>query len=669
MSNGKNLSLEGLRGLAALGVVCAHFLFVFLPYLAHSLNPDTVISQRYGWEAIASWPLFTVLYNGGFQVSIFFVLSGYVLTSRIYSSGNTDSLIAGAVKRYPRLIIPAALSCLFAWVLLATNMMHTDLSAAVGGAGWVMGDYTQQLPLVSAVKQGFIDAPLFSMTTMNNPLWTIRIELIGSLLLFFCYGLFGVRNPGLVVFMFCIFSVVISGGEYIAIFYISILAGSLLHVVVRRLPQLSGGYLACMALIGLFLGGSDYSLIYRGYQDILALLHVSPGASKALSQSLGAFFLVLAVVSAPSRSAVRLLGSRFPVWLGRISFSMYLFHWPIICSLGFISMFVLVKHFEFTYGLGLLISGALCLSVIFIVSSFVEVWVDQPSVKISEFFSNLALGVESDKGRADFYINILKVMGSLLVFGLLFCILRYFGPAVNLYTDPIIDPALGRLSILNSSCDKYTNSFLNSSHEKQVVVEIYGNTTPRGWIKQGGELVEGDVVPYAFLAEALCREYHGRVRVIEHNIKGLTSSELLLGGADTARTWAAEMAQSKADIVVINTSASDIGMLDIFPAEKIITGYEELIRVAKNNGKIILLVSANPIDGPANTQLWTLTQIHKWSAQHMGGGLIDQWTDVQALTSNWRSLIYSEGRPSERLYRLNAAVELKIIRPVVESLF
>lgn len=36
----KNLALEGLRGLACLNVVLAHYRFTFMPYAAHFLFPE-----------------------------------------------------------------------------------------------------------------------------------------------------------------------------------------------------------------------------------------------------------------------------------------------------------------------------------------------------------------------------------------------------------------------------------------------------------------------------------------------------------------------------------------------------------------------------------------------------------------------------------------------------
>lgn len=68
--------------------------------LAHYHSRAVVIPQKMGWETVASWPIFTVLYNGAFQVGIFFVLSGYVLTHRAISSGQSDGLVAGVLKRF-----------------------------------------------------------------------------------------------------------------------------------------------------------------------------------------------------------------------------------------------------------------------------------------------------------------------------------------------------------------------------------------------------------------------------------------------------------------------------------------------------------------------------------------------------------------------------------------
>ena len=184
----KDTSLEALRGLAALNVVAGHFLLTFFPYLGNYLwNSRTitqrVVSQRFEFESWLGAAPFTILFNGTFPVCIFFVLSGYVLSWKFIEQGDHAYLRASALKRFPRLVAPVFASVLFAWALLTLGVMRTTEAAAIGAASFLSEAYNQPVSLLSALWIGAIGAPLLGQTTINVPLWTIKIELLGS---FYC---------------------------------------------------------------------------------------------------------------------------------------------------------------------------------------------------------------------------------------------------------------------------------------------------------------------------------------------------------------------------------------------------------------------------------------------------------------------------------------------------
>lgn len=113
---GSSLSaLDGLRGVAAFAVLLSHCAFAFLPYL-HTGNPAQL---RYAWEESVFNSPFYLYYSGGFAVSLFFVLSGFVLARKFLLRGNIDDLRASAQKRYARLGIPVLGSVLLGYLLMS----------------------------------------------------------------------------------------------------------------------------------------------------------------------------------------------------------------------------------------------------------------------------------------------------------------------------------------------------------------------------------------------------------------------------------------------------------------------------------------------------------------------------------------------------------------------
>lgn len=121
--------LDGLRGVAAFFVVIHHYT---VQYTIHS-------STGYGYEKKGKdqedWffqlPMIRLVHSGRFMVVIFFVLSGYVLSHRSLKLARQgkhlellDSLASSVFRRWLRLHLPVAASCLFAFAMARWNLWN-----------------------------------------------------------------------------------------------------------------------------------------------------------------------------------------------------------------------------------------------------------------------------------------------------------------------------------------------------------------------------------------------------------------------------------------------------------------------------------------------------------------------------------------------------------------
>lgn len=174
--------LDGLRGLAAVIVLIWHFSNVFYPA---TLNGDPKISHLpFAFDAWLFNSPVSFFYNGDFAVSIFFVLSGYVLTKAYFVKKDKDILIKRAIARYPRLLIPSAVSMLFVFVLLQTGaykVFYLD-----NGANNLL-HYTEKFSFenlfIHTLNNIFFDIVFGDYHTSkieNAVLWTMGIEFKGS---------------------------------------------------------------------------------------------------------------------------------------------------------------------------------------------------------------------------------------------------------------------------------------------------------------------------------------------------------------------------------------------------------------------------------------------------------------------------------------------------------
>ncbi|MBN8945366.1 MAG: acyltransferase [Rhizobiales bacterium] len=326
LASERMVALEGLRGVAALAVVLSHALFAFEPGLFKTVFPQMQATwPEMSWPLLPfQWPPLNALVNGSFSVCIFFVLSGLVLT-RLYSqTGNPQVLISRAIRRVPRLAIPIAASIVFAYAIFACGLMRNLQVAPLTQSSWLAGYYPDSLGLGTALREASYGA-LLSGSALNSPLWTMPVELIGSYLAF----AFAMKERwiGWPLFAIGSFIAIVLTGKANLPFYLCFAAGTQLG---RLAPAAVPRLVKFAALpVGLYLGGFSDTAAYQLIIDALGG-HVVPLQRSV--HCLGAVCVVVAAIS--TVWLARCLSSRIPALLGRLSFAVYLLHFPITCSLG-----------------------------------------------------------------------------------------------------------------------------------------------------------------------------------------------------------------------------------------------------------------------------------------------------------------------------------------------
>ncbi|KAK3381837.1 acyltransferase family-domain-containing protein [Podospora didyma] len=183
--------LDGLRGVAALVVYIFHFNYLWFPVLRNgygSSGKDVLFWQM---------PVVRVLHSGRSSVTIFFVISGYVLTLKTLNSiyrGQGDKVLdslAGSLFRRPlRLYLPIIASTAIAAVLIRfdgvfiPNIGGGDIPPR--GATW-QDQLWHWLRITEKTISPFRNVSgrqnLWG-NDYNGHLWTIPTEFKGSLLVF-----------------------------------------------------------------------------------------------------------------------------------------------------------------------------------------------------------------------------------------------------------------------------------------------------------------------------------------------------------------------------------------------------------------------------------------------------------------------------------------------------
>src|SRR5262249_27301156 len=149
-----------------------------------------------------------IFFNGNFAVYVFFVLSGFVVSNAAAISSSPVYL--NVFFRYLRLGLPATASLMLAWVLLRWFPDEVRSLNAVQPHHW-LGMITQSPvpPLSFALTDGLIDIFKDGFSGLNVVLWTMKIELLGSLSIYLVYGLVKSRRVRLAVVVLAILSCVL----------------------------------------------------------------------------------------------------------------------------------------------------------------------------------------------------------------------------------------------------------------------------------------------------------------------------------------------------------------------------------------------------------------------------------------------------------------------------
>jgi peptidoglycan/LPS O-acetylase OafA/YrhL len=167
-----------------------------------------------------------------------------------------------------------------------------------------------------------------------------------------------------------------------------IFSGSLLHYVeldLKRARILPGA----LILVGLIAGAYDYSpwfsWLHISLPSFPAPLFNPASSVRGILNDAGAFALVAGVIG--TAPVARFLGCRAFAYLGGLSFSLYLVHWPIICSFSFGMMFLLKVKNGVDYLQALGVTLVLTMLVTWAVAHVFKVFVDERATRLSEVFS------------------------------------------------------------------------------------------------------------------------------------------------------------------------------------------------------------------------------------------------------------------------------------------
>lgn len=285
--------MESLRGIAALVVVLFHVSQSVGGVSAHLQDIVGV------WFAIFIFTTQTI-FNGSSAVILFFVLSGFVLGLNAEPHLSVRSYAAFIVRRIFRLLPLAIVAVMFSAIMWR---LFSDQNFSL---------------------RDILENALLLHTNIDGPLWSLRVEVILSLafpLLFFCLTRTGpaVRLTALLTIFFATLTgYTASITDYWAAFALGIVVPSFGRTLIEEI----GSKVSAWVLLPVFalytLTPISRTFGWYGYQ-----VHL-------IFWTAGAFYIVSWAMYGRNAVLSRALSHPFAMWLGRVSFSLYVLHYPIV---------------------------------------------------------------------------------------------------------------------------------------------------------------------------------------------------------------------------------------------------------------------------------------------------------------------------------------------------
>jgi len=324
--------LNGLKGIGALMVFFCHYNLMRFP--------------------MPSWlqgnPYVSLLSDGGFAVALFVIISGFTAWLSVERKISDRKLIAQMiVNRYFRFAIPFGMAFFLMYILWHVGVFEYHLEA-----GMCSGSETLKNAFWPISFSGFIKALLLSPISADfwdAPLWMMKYIFLGTYLaILLRLGIGGMSRKYQIVtlaFTLCLFAI----GD---IFYLGIMLGILFSYFYKVFPSNSKTKWGGGLLLLLFL---------------MMRWQFPFSVSTEMRNFMMATILLFAIYLLPVLQ--RILEMRLFQYLGKISFSIYIFHWPIM---GALTSFLYVKTLSLAYWQSLLLVYGITIVAVLVVSHFSE---------------------------------------------------------------------------------------------------------------------------------------------------------------------------------------------------------------------------------------------------------------------------------------------------------
>ncbi|MCR5404726.1 MAG: acyltransferase [Butyrivibrio sp.] len=293
-------SIEGIRTIVWVGIFVCHYIGAFIPDRSWILNKKAI----------------SFICTGHGYLEVLFIVSGFVLSYKFFSKECYELIPRDMVKRYFRLMPPVLFCELAVYVMMRLGLYKNAEVAELVGTMPTLGAFNQFRPdLIGCLKESLVVAYIRATNQYIGPLWTLRYEYIGALMIL--AALFVFRKTPWRWLFYSAFLILLSTyfnylvlGMLLCDLYVNTRVSRILeeNAVIRIIAIVSGYILQSMA---------------------------EPRDGDKVSRiifAVGITVFLLGVLT--SKRLEKVLGNRIMLEGGKLGFSAYIVHWPVIETLS-----------------------------------------------------------------------------------------------------------------------------------------------------------------------------------------------------------------------------------------------------------------------------------------------------------------------------------------------
>ncbi len=326
------------------------------------------------------------LVDGTLFVWVFWILSAYVLSIRLFQAGDEAKsvLYRSFLKRYLRLFVPVTASVLLVLLLWKSGLFFNQQAAqelAKTGAdpAWFNSFFNFDFGLAKLLRFVFFETYFhYDFGQSFNPvLWSIQNEFIGSLFIFALFGIIGKHRgrffaylglvPVLVYLRFFELFPFLLGYALCDLDYTGGHAAFLEKLKALEKQIFSNGFLTLLAFFFLLIA-SKVLCLWAGVENYVIYLTQS---------------FVILYFSLRNPLLRRFFSLRWIYGFGTLSFSFYLLHMPVICSFSaYLMLFSLSEGAKIG-----IVAATFCISLLISVPFYL--FIDKFAIRFSNRFAQL----------------------------------------------------------------------------------------------------------------------------------------------------------------------------------------------------------------------------------------------------------------------------------------